>query len=136
MMQIEDMLQLFDVVLDEEAQHEPDVVDEVDTASREDDTPLLESEFDPNDIQEVLRLISGDVLDTFQNIDDDDLAREKRHKRRSTELERLKRYGWERVEDKATTNKRIRFSYVNRSGQTCTSLKQAMSYCRDVDASA
>ena len=130
MMPIEEMLQLFeDEVNDGSPIDENTCVFE----NNEFSAPLLEEEIDPHDIQEVLRVINSDVLDIPQTVEDPTSV--KRRKRRSTELERLARYGWERVEDKAT-NKRVKYSYVSRSGQTCTSLKEAMTYCREVDASA
>lgn len=138
MMPIDDMLQLFDLVPGDGAVPDDDstIVDQVETPSGFDEYTLLDADIDPSDIQEVLQVINRDVLDAVQQETGvDDLAEAKRHKRRSTELERLKRFGWERVEDKAT-NKRIKYSYVNRSGRTCSSLKEAMTYCREVDASA
>ena len=52
-------------------------------------------------------------------------------RRRQTEVERLKRFGWKR--DKATDTKRARFIYSNVSGATCTSLKDAMRACRAIE---
>ena len=59
---------------------------------------------------------------------------EKNHKRRSSDVERLHKYSWQRIPREGDLGKRKRFDYVNKDGERESSLRKALERCRASEA--
>ena len=94
--------------------------------------------WDWNDVDRLLELevdydaSADDTVVGDDNTPPDDAAKvDKNRKRRLNEAERLQKYSWDRVERPDDGKKRARYDYINRtSGETVTSLRQALQQCR------
>ena len=85
------------------------------------------------DWDDVARDWTLDELHTCNSDDSDDRALQNK-RRRLTEVERLRKYSWERHEMPVERGKRMRYKYVHRDGSTATSLREALRRCNEDSA--